>query len=141
MSDGQTEPRNGPSSQAGFGPVSDQYRFPATSLRADHFRVYQAARTHLKALAMSTPATSPVDYWDVLQRIDGLHDPFARMPVQQNTTNSRGEMYSAARTAIEALAQFGLDACGLAAAVTSLDECWAADRDHGSTVSVDGGAR
>ena len=141
MNEGRVALRRTPRAQPCTGPASDQYCFPATPLGADHFRVYEAARSHLKALAMSTPATSPVDYWDVLQRIDGLHDPLARVAAQPVTTDSRQEIYAVARAAIQDLAQFGLDTRGVATAVSALDECWAADPNHGHAAPADGGVR
>lgn len=134
-------PRRTACTRAGVGGASTRYCFPATPLSADHFRFYEAARSNLKALAMSTPVTSPVDYWRVLQSIDALHDPFARMAAQHVRTTSRVEMYRAARAAVEGLARHGLDACGLAGAATALDACWAADPHHGHVVPVVRGAR
>lgn len=141
MKDDPAAPRRTARTRPDTGPRSDQYCFPATPLSGDHFRVYEAARSHLKALAMSTPATSQVDYWEVLQRVDSLHEPLARMAAQPVATTTRGESYSAARAAIKGLARYGLDTYGVVAAVTALDECWEADTNRGHTAPAAGGAR
>lgn len=141
MNDDHVTPSRDERARPGSAPMRDEPGIPATPLSPGHFRAYEVARSHLKALAMSTPATSPVDYWEVLQRLDALHDPFARMAAQPVATTSRTEMHTTARAAIEDLAQYGLDDTALAEAVSALDRCWDTDPNHGNTPLLPGGAR
>jgi hypothetical protein len=98
-----------------------------TPLPAGHYETYQAARSHLWALAASLPATSPHGYWDVLDLLDDLHDPLSRPPVDIDPTPRRAEHYAAAREALADLAHLTSAPPGLDRCTAMLRECWKDD--------------
>jgi hypothetical protein len=108
-------------------------------LRVEHQLLYDVARSHLRALAMTTPPTSRIDHWFALEILDSLHEPRLRPHAGPVMTESKRIMYSVARAAIEALSTYGLDPRKLLLIRDALDRSWQQDLDQ-TSCRVHGGA-
>lgn len=98
-----------------------------TPLPVRHYECYQSARSHLWALAISLPATSQHGYWDVLDLLDGLHDPLCRPPVAIELPSGRADHCAAAHGALAGLVRLATAPPGLDRCLEMLQECWAHD--------------
>ncbi|GAB4086403.1 hypothetical protein GCM10028784_30330 [Myceligenerans cantabricum] len=98
-----------------------------TPLPVRHYDTYQAARSHLWALAVSLPPTIPHGYWDVLDRLDDLHAPLCRPPIDADPPPPRAEHYAAARKSLAALARLSSAPPGIGHCIEMLQDCWRHD--------------
>lgn len=108
----------------------DDARARQVKLQARHWLLYGVARRHLTALANTVPATSTVDYWLALQRLDALHDPLARPTAEPPFVVDKRVHYATARMAIETLAEFYPPNPEAVAVLDILDRESSKDPDH-----------
>lgn len=111
---------------------------PAPALEINrHLMLYSTTRAALIGLAETVPWNGLLDYDVVLELLDGLHDQFDTPRVQAPSAVSKRFLYDAARSGINALTRYGINASALAVCRGILDMTWAADPHH-TTVDVGG---